>query len=208
MKNELDFKTTTKKHFNKTAENYSNSSNGKFVKCMYGEIVDRILKLNPHTILDLGCGNGNILKILEEKIDADLYGLDLSENMISQAKKNLKSEVNLTVGDSENLPYDNNKFDIVICNASFHHYTNPERALTEIKRILKKDGVFILGDPTGPFDWYLKVLNYFLKHSNSGDYKIYSQKEITQLLYSSGFEVQNFKKINYRTFALNAVKID
>lgn len=205
MNKTLNSKQKTKNHFNETAENYNRSYDGKFVKCMYDEIINRILQINPHKILDLGCGNGNILKTLEEKTDADLYGLDLSENMIKEAEKNLNSDVNLTIGDAEKLPYSDNKFDVVICNASFHHYTKPEIVLKEIKRILKKNGVFILGDPTCPFDWYLKILNYFLKHSDSGDFKIYSKKEITSLLTSLDFKVENFKKINYRAFALNAV---
>ena len=201
-------KETTKNHFNKNAEEYNTSYDGMFVKCMYSEILDRVIQINPQKILDLGCGNGNILKLLAQKIDASLYGLDISENMISEAKKRLGNNAELTVGEAENLPYSDDQFDAIICNASFHHYPNPVKALKEIKRILKKGGILILGDPTAPFNWYLKILNYFLKYSNSGDYKIYSEKEIKYLLTSSGFTVENCKKINYRTFALNAVNAE
>lgn len=198
-------KELTKNHFNNSAENYNNSSDGRFVKCMYDEILERILKINPQNVLDIGCGNGNILKLLKEKTNSALYGIDLSDKMIAEAEKKLGKDVNLTVGDAEYLPYNDGQFDVIICNASFHHYPNPKIVLKEVKRILKKNGVFILGDPTAPFNWYIKIFNYFLKYSNSGDYKIYNQKEITDLLMNSGFIVENFKKINYRTFALNAI---
>lgn len=204
MNETLSSKQITRNHFNKTAQEYNQSHDGKFVKCMYDDILERVYKLNPKKVLDLGCGNGNILKVLSEKTSADLYGLDLSEQMIMEAEKRLNADVNLTVGDAESLPYADDQFDLVICNASFHHYTKPKTVLNEVKRILKKDGTLILGDPTAPFEWYIKFLNHFLKYSDSGDYKIYSQKDITELLTSSGFHVEDFKMINYRTFILNA----
>ena len=63
MKNNI--KKNSELHFNEIAKNYNNSHDGKFVKCMYDEIIDRVLKKQPKDILDLGCGNGNILSILK-----------------------------------------------------------------------------------------------------------------------------------------------
>ena len=71
-----NIKHTTKNHFNETAEYYNESNDGKFVKIMYNDILNRILSINPKKILDLGCGNGNVLKMLQEKTNSDLYGLD------------------------------------------------------------------------------------------------------------------------------------
>lgn len=207
MNKTMSFKENTKKYFNTTAKDYDNSHDGQFVKCMYDEIFNRVKSINPKTILDLGCGNGNILKMLENNTSASLYGLDLCENMIEEARKRLSNKITLTVGDSENLPYADNMFDTIICNASFHHYIHPDAVLKEIKRVLKKDGSLILGDPSAPFNWYTKFLNYFLKYSNSGDYKIYSKKEITSLLSKYSFEIKDFKMIDYRAFVLTATNI-
>lgn len=198
-------KQTTKKHFDETAQYYNESHDGKFVKCMYNEILKQVLSFPNTNILDLGCGNGNILKLLEEKTKSNLYGLDLSDNMIAEAKKRLNKNAVLTVGDSEKLPYENNKFDMIICNASFHHYPHPGLVLQEIKRVLKYNGVFILGDPTFPCNLILKIFNYSLKYSDSGDYKLYSKKEITNLLSKFNFTIENFKMLNYRSFILSAV---
>ncbi|WP_243159505.1 hypothetical protein [Clostridium sp. SM-530-WT-3G] len=52
------------------------------------------------------------------------------------------------------------------------------------------------------------ILNFFLKYSNSGDYKIYDKKEITYLINKNSFQIDKFKMINHRTFALNALKIN
>ena len=79
MKNIKNTKQTTIDYFNSTAEDYDQSHDGKFVECMYDTIVNRVLDLNPKTILDLGCGNGNIIARLQKRLDADYYGLDISE---------------------------------------------------------------------------------------------------------------------------------
>lgn len=201
---ENNIKQTTKLHFDKIAEDYNNSSDGRFVKCMYEEIINRVSQIQPENILDLGCGNGNVLAALAKCTNSKLFGLDLSENMINEAKKKLNNDAELKIGDSENLPYEDSKFDVVICNASFHHYIHPKKVLNEIKRVLKPNGILILGDPTFPCNLLLKIINKFLPMSNSGDYKLYNQKMISSLLNECGFTPYNFKKLNYRSFVINA----
>ena len=114
MKNTRNTKQTTIDYFNSTAEDYDKSHDGKFVQCMYDTIVNRVLDLNPKTILDLGCGNGNIIARLQKRLNADYYGLDISEAMIAQAEKRLLN-VHFMVGDAEKLPYEDNKFDAIVC---------------------------------------------------------------------------------------------
>ncbi|MHB8065203.1 MAG: SAM-dependent methyltransferase, partial [Ruminiclostridium sp.] len=80
----------------------------------------------------------------------------------------------------------------------------PDQVLKEIRRVLKPKGTLILGDPTAPFEWYLKFLNRAIQWSNSGDYRIYGKKEIQELLLKHGFKVSDWEKINYRTFIINA----
>ncbi|WP_330654527.1 class I SAM-dependent methyltransferase [Intestinibacter bartlettii] len=205
-KNQGDImKETTVKYFNNTAKDYDNSHDGKFVNCMYQEIIDRVRNLEGDKILDLGCGNGNIINLLKKERKADYYGLDISENMIEEAKKKCGEDVKFTVGDSENLPYQDGQFDIIICNASFHHYTKPEVAVKEIKRVLKSGGTLILGDPTVP-ELVRGFFNKMLPYTDSGDFKIYGKKDILPIFEAQGFEIENWKRLNYRTFIFNAKK--
>ena len=67
-------KKITTDYFNKTAEDYDTSHDGKFVQCMYREILARVPDTRGQRLLDLGCGNGNILKILNERIPAEYFG--------------------------------------------------------------------------------------------------------------------------------------
>ena len=79
----------TKDYFNQIAEDYDSSADGKFVKRMYGEVVRQIMEIRPGTLLDLGCGNGNVLLAVGRQYPACLYGLDISEKMIAEAGKRL-----------------------------------------------------------------------------------------------------------------------
>ena len=197
------FKENSKINFNKQAECYDEKGDGKFVAPMYSEIVNRIMSENPKSVLDVGCGTGNVLMRLMSNEGLNLYGIDISENMIETAKKNLKNRAELKVGDAEYMPWNDNSFDVIVCNASFHHYPNPEKVLLEMKRVLKDNRTLIIGDPTSPII-IRTLLNIGCKISNKGDYRIYSKKEIESLLIKCGFKPFKFKKINCKSFAANA----
>lgn len=204
MKKPNDAEVKTREYFDSIAKSYDESFDGKFVRCLYNEVAARVSSLKqPEAILDLGCGNGNLTKIISAATSADLYGLDLSVQMVQEATARLQGRAAFTTGNAENLPYENGRFDAVVCNASFHHYTKPHKVIGEIKRVLKPGGVFILGDPTAPF-FILKLLNWILQFRDSGDAHIYGQKEITSMLAQEGFLIDNWKQLGMHTFVLNA----
>ncbi|MDO4275391.1 MAG: class I SAM-dependent methyltransferase [Eubacteriales bacterium] len=200
-----DMKERTEKYFDSTAAYYDNSADGRFVKCMYREILDRADRIPAEKILDLGCGNGNVIALLKERKKARYYGVDISEEMVKEAQKRLGETAAVMVGDAENLPFDNDFFDLIICNASFHHYPDHQKAVEEMKRVLRPGGTIILGDPTVPGKILVRILNFIIKYSNSGDAKIWCKKEITRLFQNNGFQIENWKKINYKTFMFQAV---
>ena len=95
--------------------------------------------------------------------------------MIEEAKKKIGDNAKLYLGDAENLPFEDSLFDTVICNDSFHHYPSPDKVVKEVSRVLKKGGLFIIGDcwqPAGA----RQIMNFYMKHSKSGDVKIYYKK--------------------------------
>lgn len=201
----FDVKERTEKYFNSTATDYDNSSDGKFVKCMYQEILERADRIPAEKILDLGCGNGNVIALLKDRKIAQYFGVDISEMMVKEAAKRLGGGAVVMTGDAENIPFGDSYFDLIICNASFHHYPNPQKAVEEMKRVLKPEGSIILGDPTVPGRILTKIFNLMMKYSNCGDAKIWHKKEITQLFQRNGFRIENWKKINYKTFMFQAV---
>ena len=129
-------KEKTKQHFEDTAADYNNSHNGKFVEPMYEVLVKEIEKTQSGRILDIGCGNGNLFALLPEG-RYELFGIDFSENMIEEARKKCGDKAVFAVADAEELPFDDNAFDIIVCNASFHHYIHPDTVVSEMHRVLK-----------------------------------------------------------------------
>ena len=199
----------TRNYFNEIAEDYDSSADGKFVRRMYGEVIIQIMEAGPEILLDLGCGNGNVLLAVGRRRPVRLYGLDLSENMIVEAGKRLAAldgDWNLQVGDAVSLPYEDRTFDTVACNASFHHYTDPGRVLKEIRRVLKPGGTLVLGDPTAPF-FLRPLLNLSFSGRKSGDHHLYGKREIIGLLREAGFSVKRWKTIDFQAFILTAERI-
>nr|WP_278308974.1 methyltransferase domain-containing protein [Lutispora thermophila] len=79
--------------------------------------------------------------------------------------------------DAEKLPYQDGMFDIIICNASFHHYTNPKAVLTQMRRVLKDRGMLLIDDPWMPQP-LRSVMNFFTRYSNHGDYHYYGERKM------------------------------
>ena len=104
---------------------------------------------NP-TILDAGCGTGVLLQLIEStNPDSKLFGIDLSPVCCSIAQNKSKAEI--LVGSIEKLPFPDNKFDIVICLDVLGYFSDPRTAISELVRVLKKDGTLIINVPA--FNW-------------------------------------------------------
>lgn len=196
----------SKEYFDSTAKEYDQGHDGRFVRCMYPEIVRQVEAAEGENILDIGCGNGNILKTLTGRRPGNYYGVDLSPAMIGEAKKRLPEGVNLQIADVVNLPFADQSFDILLCNASFHHYEEPDKAISEMHRVLRPGGTLILGDPTFPL--LRKLFNWAIKWGNSGDVWIYGKKDILPLFQKGGFDILKWKRLNYRAFIFQARKRD
>jgi ubiquinone/menaquinone biosynthesis C-methylase UbiE len=104
-------------------------------------------------ILDVGCGTGIFARrVLASRPDAHLWCMDLSEGMLRQCRKRCppgNGRLELVQGDSQQLPFADNAFDVVTCAHSFHHYPRQEQVLEEMFRVLRPDGRLLIidGDP-------------------------------------------------------------
>lgn len=193
----------TLQKFEKDAQVYEQTSDGRFCARAYAEILKEINAAPYHSLLDIGCGTGSILsQIPKEKRRC---GIDLSGNMISRAKKTLGGTAELMVGDAESLPWPQNSFDTVCCTFSFHHYPHPGKVLSEANRVLKADGRLLLADPWMPKP-FLPILNVLMRFSKDGDFHEYSKREITKLLAANGFAVTVFRHPTNDSFLLTARK--
>ena len=88
-------------------------------------------------IFDVGCGKGLLLMLLERE-GFKCYGLDISSNVLKNARG--KSNAEFVKGDIYKLPFKDKSFDVIFCMDVMEHLFDPHLAIAEIKRILKDDG--------------------------------------------------------------------
>jgi ubiquinone/menaquinone biosynthesis C-methylase UbiE len=106
----------------------------------------------PFRLLDVGCGTGTLAGMLAATpLPAEIVGLDYSPAMCQAASAkacqlDLADWIHFVTADSEHLPFADASFDFVTCSNSFHHYPHQQNVVTEIRRILRPSGQFMLID--------------------------------------------------------------
>lgn len=106
-------------------------------------------------VLDVGCGGGFFLKEVRQ-IAASALGVDLSGEALRIAAQTNPKEL-LLQASAEHLPYDDKMFDCVFCLGSLEHFSDISKALTEMKRVVRKDGWIFLMVPN--LFWYKDILS-------------------------------------------------
>jgi ubiquinone/menaquinone biosynthesis C-methylase UbiE len=137
------------KRFNKWAGSYDTGIVSIFFKRCNRKVCQLVNLQDGMKVLDVGCGTGSLLKELSRSgKELNLYGIDLSPEMINAARVKLKDEkrIELYEKSAADLPFESNFFDYVVCMNSLHHHPDPEKSLTEMTRVLKPGGVMILMD--------------------------------------------------------------
>ncbi len=111
-------------------------------KAMYRKTVS-LMKINSgDKILDIGYGNGFLLKLLYKKKKVDMYGIDISEDMqVRASKKNKKAiaenHLHLQVGDCCDLEFEDEMFSSVTSINTVYFWNDTVKGLSEIRRVLK-----------------------------------------------------------------------
>ena len=113
-------------------------------KAVYEKMYELICSVvKDKTVLELATGTGLIAKHIV-KATAHIEATDASPEMITEAKRRYYSaKLHFSVQDMFRLPYADKSFDVVIVSNALHIVPQPEKALQEIKRVLKDDGVLI-----------------------------------------------------------------
>lgn len=110
-------------------------------------------------VIDLGCGEGVLLKLLEENLkNVETFGIDINPNIL---KLNKFLRANIKVADITDTGFPDNFFDIVFCLDVLEHFENLEQPISEIKRILKPNGLLVVSLPSE--NWFYKLGRFFSK---------------------------------------------
>jgi ubiquinone/menaquinone biosynthesis C-methylase UbiE len=147
-----------------------------------------MLKPKPlDNILEIGMGNGFFVKyILMQDETISYVGCDFSEEMVAEARHynkqlfgNFRAVFNL--GNANNLPYSGNSFNKVFTVNTIYFWKNAEKVLLEVKRVLKKKGIFVLAfRPRSVMD-YFPITKY--------GFNTFSREDAIQLFETNGFKV-------------------
>ncbi len=137
----------------------------------YSQLAKQIEKFTDHEskMLDVGCASGGFLSYLKERGYFNLFGIDTTENYIIEAGKN--NNLVLKLGSAENIPFENNFFDVIIIDQVLEHLVNPGKFFQEASKILKSGGLIFIGLPDASqydkyyiFDFYWFLLREHLQH--------------------------------------------
>lgn len=120
----------------------------------------------PLRILDVGCGTGLLLRLLASRLpQAELYGVDASQDMLDQARLLLKDHPHVhlvrgavTEGETAGLLYEPAFFDLITCTNVFHYFNDPIEGLSGLAVLLLPQGQLIIEDyarRSFPFPWML-----------------------------------------------------
>lgn len=143
------------------------------------------------TVLDLATGTGLIAKHIVRYAD-HIEATDASQEMIEQAKQGVKSaKLYFSVQDMFHLPYADQSFDVVIVVNALHIVPEPEKALSEIRRVLKDDGVLVAPTFTHADNTFFgKVKAFFMKLAGFPLHSKWTSHEYLAFLRENGWTVQ------------------
>lgn len=110
---------------------------------------------NPEMILDIATGTGDLAILMTETKAKKIIGLDISAGMLEVGRKkieqkNLSDRIEMVLGDSENIPYEDNTFDAITVAFGVRNFETLEKGLAEILRVLKPNGIFVILETSVP----------------------------------------------------------
>ena len=161
-------------------------------RAAYDEMYELIRPIVRHkTVLELATGTGLIAKHIVNAA-AHIEATDASAEMIAEAKRdNRSAKLYFSVQDMFCLPYANQSFDVVIVSNALHIVPQPEKALQEIKRVLKDDGTLIAPTFTHAGNSFSgKVKAFFMKLAGFPLHSKWTSEEYLRFLQQNGWTVR------------------
>ncbi|MDR1181595.1 MAG: class I SAM-dependent methyltransferase [Bacteroidales bacterium] len=152
----------------------------------YNAVQDNIRIQSTDIILDVGFGNGYLIKKLLEQNPQKIYGIEISQDMLKKVSRKLKhliseDKLNLCLADVKRVPYNDAFFDKICTVNTLYFWDDIESSFAEIKRTLKPNGIFINV-------FYSKEILDKMHHTQY-EYSKYSLDEITGMTEKSGLKV-------------------
>jgi len=176
-----------KKHYNKNINYEVSFSRKRRIFKLLDDVKDK-------KILDIGCASGYLGVEFKKMGASEVNGIDISTNQIKEAKKVLDNVFSLDIQE-DRIPFNNGYFDIIIFAEVVEHLLYPEKAIEEIKRVLKKDGIVIITTPNFlVFSNRIKMFFGKFDYTDTGIFDrghvhFFSYKSLLKFVKKGGFEI-------------------
>ncbi|SDW99352.1 bifunctional demethylmenaquinone methyltransferase/2-methoxy-6-polyprenyl-1,4-benzoquinol methylase UbiE [Flavobacterium degerlachei] len=134
------------------------------------KVLQIVAESNPKTILDIATGTGDLAILMAQTNAEKIVGLDISAGMLEVgvkkiADKKLSNTIEMILGDSENMPFEDNSFDAITVAFGVRNFETLEKGLAEILRVLKPNGVFVILETSVPDKTpYKQGYNFYSKN--------------------------------------------
>lgn len=134
------------------------------------KVVEILIKEQPRSILDIATGTGDLAIALVKTGAEKIVGLDISPGMLAVGKekvsdKKLDSTIEMVVGDSEKLTFDDNSFDAVTVSFGVRNFETLNTGMAEILRVLKPKGTLVVLETSVPTKTpYKQGYNFYTKN--------------------------------------------
>ena len=121
---------------------------------------------NPQSILDVATGTADLAIALKKVQPREIIGVDISQGMLDVGQKKISGKglgelITLKLGDSEDLPFENDRFDVVTVAFGVRNFENLEKGLSEIRRVLTPGGKLLVLEFSQPESFPFKQLYRF-----------------------------------------------
>jgi len=185
----------------------------------------------PKQMLDIATGTGDLALEAYKQLKPDhIIGLDISQQMLEFgkekiSKKGLSDQISMVHGDSEQLPYEKDRFDAITAAFGVRNFENVDKGLKEMLRVLKPGGKLVVLEFTRPkFFPFKQLFNFYFanilpwigkkKSKDKGAYKyLYESVQafpdydrFTDVLKQNGFRSTNWKSLSFGICAIYTAK--
>lgn len=181
---------------------------------------------NPKEILDIATGTADFAISAAKHTQANITGIDISDQMIYVGNKKIKQKklhnrIKLSIEDSEKLPFNDNSYDAITAGFGVRNFENLEKGLSEIYRVVKKNGYVVILEPSTPkafplkqiFSIYFQKILPFIGSLVSKDKSAYSYLPNSVKSFPDGDDFlkilnkQGFSKANYYPLSFGIVSM-
>lgn len=148
------------------------------------KVLKMVAETKPETILDIATGTGDLAILMTQTKAKKVIGLDISEGMLDVGRKKIKAKqlehiIDMVNGDSENMPFPNNHFDAITVSFGIRNFENLELGLSEILRVLKPGGIFVILETSVPEKTpYKQGYRFYTKHILPRIGKLFSKDNV------------------------------